>query len=249
MENQREWQAWWSQISASGAVRLMPVLRQHPNTWQQQKDTTDAWLMLVGFTIPSSFLLTPSAPRCDLIFNDSAELQRHLLWNIRLPEGHSLVINAETLSVLVEAISGRRSATDGEQDGQQGRRKHIKSQPGGTKDDVAMGGTTSGQWDLPSAPTRVRTRSYTTLSSRTLCVLSKASEGRQRRSLHVLEDQARGAPEYNKPKEQLRAYSELAATKGEGVTASVLQGWRLSWACCKRCRREAAQWERQTRLE
>ena len=62
MENQREWQAWWSQISASGAVRHMPVLRLHPNTWQQHKDTTDAWLMLVGFTILSStFLLTPSA--------------------------------------------------------------------------------------------------------------------------------------------------------------------------------------------
>ena len=50
--NQREWQVWWSQISAFGAVRHMPVLRQHPNPWQQ----------LVGFTILSStFLLTPSA--------------------------------------------------------------------------------------------------------------------------------------------------------------------------------------------
>ena len=25
MENQREWQAWWSQISVSGADRLMPA--------------------------------------------------------------------------------------------------------------------------------------------------------------------------------------------------------------------------------
>ena len=87
MENQREWQAWWSQISDSGAVRHMPVLRQHPNTWQQQKDTTDAWLVLVGFTLLSStFLLTPSAH--DVISslttqqNSSAIL---LLWNIRLP--------------------------------------------------------------------------------------------------------------------------------------------------------------------
>ena len=30
-------------------------------------------------------------------------------------------------------------------DGQKGRRKHVKQQPGGTKDDVAMGSTSSGQ--------------------------------------------------------------------------------------------------------
>ena len=36
-------------------------------------------------------------PRCDLIFNDTAELQRHLAsMEYPLPEGHSLVINAET---------------------------------------------------------------------------------------------------------------------------------------------------------
>ena len=48
------------------------------------------------------------------------------------------------------------------------------------------------------------------------------------------------APEYKKQKEQLRAYSELAVTKGKG------HGPR---ACCKRCRTEAAQYERPTRLE
>ena len=87
MENQREWQSWSSQISASGAVRHMPVLRLHPNTWQQQKDTKDVWLMLVGFTILSStFLLTPSAhvvvSSLTTQQNSSAIL---LLWNIRLP--------------------------------------------------------------------------------------------------------------------------------------------------------------------
>ena len=49
------------------------------------------------------------------------------------------------LSVLAEAISGKKSATDGEPDGQKGRRKHIKLQSGGTKDDVTMGSTSSGQ--------------------------------------------------------------------------------------------------------
>ena len=71
----------------SGAVRHMPVLRQHPNTWQQQKDTTDALLMLVGFTVLSStFLLTP--PARDVISSFTAQQNSSailLLWNIRLP--------------------------------------------------------------------------------------------------------------------------------------------------------------------
>ena len=87
MENQREWQACWSQISVSGADRLMPAWRQPLNKRQMHHNTADAWLMLVGLTIPSSTsLLTPSAH--DVISslttqqNSSAIL---LLWNIRLP--------------------------------------------------------------------------------------------------------------------------------------------------------------------
>ena len=53
-------------------------------------------------------------PRCDVIFNDTAELQRHLAsMEYPPPEGHSLVINAEICVGAVEAISGKRSATDG----------------------------------------------------------------------------------------------------------------------------------------
>ena len=82
------------------------------------------------------------------------------------------------------------------------------SQPGGTKDDVAMGSTARGRRDLPREPTRARTRSYTTPSSRRhACSLSY-------RSLHVLDDQE--ALESKKPKKQLRAYSEMAATEGKG---------------------------------
>ena len=46
----------------------------------------------------------------------------------------------KSLSVPVEAVSGKRSATDGEPEGQKGRRKHIEQQPGGTKDDVTIVG-------------------------------------------------------------------------------------------------------------
>ena len=88
MENQREWQAPRGHKSVL-LVRFdtLPVLRQHPNTWQQQKDTTDAWLMLVGFTTPSStFFLTPAAhvviSSLTTQQNSSAIL---LLWIFRLP--------------------------------------------------------------------------------------------------------------------------------------------------------------------
>ena len=124
--------------------------------------------MLVGFTILSStFLLTPSAH--DVISslptqqNSSAIL---LPRSIRLPRVIHRGSVPKSLSMLVEAISGKRSTTDGEPEGQKGRRKHIKQQPGATKDDVTMGGMSSGQKDPPRAPTRARTRSYTTPSSR-----------------------------------------------------------------------------------
>ena len=92
--NQREWQVWWSRISASGEDRHMPVSRQHPNTWQQRKNTTDACLMLAGSTILSS---TSICPRCDLIFTDTAEFQRYRgSTEYPPPEGRASVINVET---------------------------------------------------------------------------------------------------------------------------------------------------------
>ena len=100
-------------------------------------------------------------PRCDLIFNDTAELQRHLAsTEYPPPEGRSLVINAETLTVLVEALSGKRSATDGEPEGQRGRRTHIKQQPGGQKG-TAKGANKSTDAKLHNAVLK------------TLCVLSQ----------------------------------------------------------------------------
>ena len=76
------------------------------------------------------------------------------------------------LSVLVEAVSGKRSATDGEQDGQKGRRKHIKSQPGGTKDDAA-GGTSSGQQGSAKGANKSTDAKLHNAVLKTLCVLSQ----------------------------------------------------------------------------
>ena len=85
-------QCFWCGSTDAGMVRL------HPSTWQQQKNTTDAWLMLARFHYPVIDIPPDTiCPRCDLIFNDTAELQRHLASMEYLPpDGHSLVINAET---------------------------------------------------------------------------------------------------------------------------------------------------------
>ena len=118
------------------------------------------------------------------------------------------------LSVLVEAISGKRSATDGEQDGQKGRQKHIKQQPGGTKDDVAMGGTSSGLKESAKGANKSTDAKLHNAVLKTLCVLSQ--QVREVRGAFMCWMIKQEAPEYKKPKEQLRAYSELAATKGKG---------------------------------
>ena len=118
------------------------------------------------------------------------------------------------LSVLVEMISGKRSATDGEQDGQKGRRKHIKSQPGGTKDDVAMEGTSSRKGSAKGATKSTDAKQHNAVL-KTLCVLSQ-QVGEVRGAVFMCWMIKQEAPEYKKPKEQLRACSELAATKGKG---------------------------------
>ena len=76
------------------------------------------------------------------------------------------------LSVPVEAISGKRSGTDGEPDGQKARRKHIKQQPGGTKDDVTMGGTSSVQKGSAKGASKSTDAKLHNAVLETLCVLS-----------------------------------------------------------------------------
>ena len=163
MENQSEWQAWWSQISASGAVRHMPVLRQHRNTWQQQKDATDAWLILVGFNVPSStFLLTPSAhgviSSLTTPQNSSAIL---LLWIIRLPRSFI----CDQCRNLCRCLWKRSLAKDQRQMESKTVRKGEENTSNRNLEGRRMRGARArGRRDLPRAPTRVRTRSYRTPS-------------------------------------------------------------------------------------
>ena len=119
------------------------------------------------------------------------------------------------LSVPVESISGKRCATDGEEDGQKGRRQHIKSKPGGTKDDVAMEGTSSGQKGSAKGANKSTDAKLHNAVLKTLCVLSQQVR-EARGAVFMCWMIKQEAPEYKKPKEQLRAYSELAATKGKG---------------------------------
>ena len=153
-------------------------------------------------------------PRCDLIFNDTAELQRHLA-SMEYSASRGSFISDQCRNLcrcLWKAISGKRSATDGEPEGQKGRRKHIKQQPGGTKDDVTMGGMSSGQKGTANKSTDAKLHNAVL---KTLCVLSQQVR-EVRGAVFMCWMIKQEAPEYKKPKEQLRAYSELAATKGKG---------------------------------
>ena len=116
------------------------------------------------------------------------------------------------LTVLVEALSGKISATDGEPEGQKGRRKHIKQQPGGTKDDVTM---SSGQKGTAKSANKSTHAKLHNAVLRTLCVLSQQVR-EVRGAVFMCWMIKQGAPEFKKAKEQLRANSELAAAKGKG---------------------------------
>ena len=198
MENQREWQAWWSQNNASGAVRHMPVLRLHPCTWQQQKNTTDAWLMLVSFTfLSSTFFLTPSAH--DVISSLTTQ-----------PEGHSLEINAETSvdacgSDLWQKIRDRWRARRAE-------RETKTHQTAAWRDE---GRVSSGQKGPAKGANKCTDAKLHNALLKTLCVLSQQVR-EVRGAVFMCWMIKQEAPEYKQPKEQLRAYSELAATKGKG---------------------------------
>ena len=115
-----------------------------------------------------------------------------------------------------EATFGKRSATDGEPKGRKGDENTSNSSLEGTKDDVTTGSTSSGSKGIRQGRQQEHGREATQRRPQDALRTLSASAGSQRRNFPVLDDPARGAPEYKKPKEQLRAYSELAATKGKG---------------------------------
>ena len=117
------------------------------------------------------------------------------------------------LTVPAEATSGKRFATDGEPEGQRGRRKHIKQQPGGSKDDVTMGGTSSGSKGNVKGKLTV-TKLHNAIL-KTLCALSQQAR-EVRGAVFMCRMIKQEAPEYKRPKEQLRACSEQATSKGKG---------------------------------
>ena len=75
--------------------------------------------------------------------------------------------------VTVEAISGKRSAADGEPEGQKGRRKHIKQQPAGSKDDVTMESTSAEQKGTAKGANKSTDAKLHNAVLKTLCVLSQ----------------------------------------------------------------------------
>ena len=106
-------------------------------------------------------------PRCDLIFNDTAQL------NFRLPTSFIGDQCRNLCRCLWKRSLAKKSATDGEPHGQKGRRKHIKQQPGGTKDDVTMGDTSSGQKGSAKGASTSTDAKLHNAVLKTFCVLSQ----------------------------------------------------------------------------
>ena len=151
-------------------------------------------------------------PRCDLIFNDTTELRRHLApMEYPPPENHSLVINAETSvgaygSDLWQKIRDRWRASRAERETKTHQTAAWRDE--GRRDDgeheLGAEGICQGrqQEHGREAAQRRPQDALRTLS---------ASAGSQRRSLHVLDDQARGA----RVQETERAIARLLGTGGD----------------------------------
>ena len=155
-------------------------------------------------------------PRCDFIFNDTAEIQRHhASMEYPPPEGHSLVINAETSvgasgSGLWQKIRDRWRARRAE-------RETKTHQVAAWRDEGRRGdgGHELGQKGAAKGASKSRDAKLHNAVLKTLCVLSQQVR-EVRGAVFMCWMVKQEAPEYKKPKEQLRAYSELAATKGKG---------------------------------
>ena len=180
-----------------------------------------------GFTILSStVLLTPSAH----VVTSSVTTQQNysailLPWNICLAR----VIISDQCRNLCRCQWKRSQAKDPRQmESKTGRKgdenTSNRSLEGRRKDDVAMGSTSSGQkGSAKDANNTTDAKLHNAVLKTDALRALSASEGSQRRSLHVLDDQARGA----RVQETERAIARLTRNwrrPRERVTASVLQG-------------------------
>ena len=138
----------------------------------------------------------------------------------------------------------KRFATEGEPEDREGKRKNNMQQPEGTKDDVTMGGTSSGSKGAPNkSANKITDVILHNAVLKTLCVLSQQVR-EVRGAVLMCWMIKQEALEYKRPKEQLRA-----GMQGQRDAAADAQGSRRSRAYCKRCRREGARWDRPTRQE
>ena len=133
-------------------------------------------------------------PRCDLIFNDTAELQRHLAsGDCPPPEGHSLVINAET-----SAGAGGSDLWQKIRDRWRARRAERETKPHQIATCRDEGRRGDGRHELGAEGNRQgrqQEHGREAAQRRPQDALRpvSASTGSRRHSLHVLDDQARGA--------------------------------------------------------
>ena len=161
------------------------------------------------------FIDIPSDTICrryDLIFKDTAELKRHLAsMEYRPPGGHSFVINAETSvgacgSDLWQKVRDRWRArrTERETKTHQITTWRNEGRRGDGWHELGAEGICQGrQQEYGREATQRRPQDA-------LRALS-ASEGSQKHSLHVLDDQARGA----RVQETKRAIARLVGTGGD----------------------------------
>ena len=132
-------------------------------------------------------------------------------------------------------------ATDGERDDRKGKCKNNQ-QPGGTKDDETVGGTSSGSKGTQQE--RQQDHGRETAQRRLQDTLRPISTSArcQGRHLHVLHPSTRNRKSKCAPTRSRRYPWARGA-------ASDPQDSRRSRAYCKRCRREEARWERPMRQE
>ena len=189
-------------------------------------------------------------PRCDLIFHDTAELQRHLA-SMEYPprEGHSSVINAETsdsacVSDLCKKIRDRWRARRAERETKTHQTAARRDE--GRRDD---GGHELGAEGIRQGRQQEHGREATRRRPQEALRTFSASAGTQRRSLHVLDDQARGTREQGTERAIARLLSELAATKGKGHGLGPAGIAAFTGLCQPLSERgKAAQWKRPTQL-